>query len=121
MRPGPMGPIGQKQQQVKINPDDCPQMFCPFCENESFITITRFKAVSVLLMPPSGGHLTLQTTHCTKCHEELDLELAKKWATLTPEKRKEAREAKIKAYKEKIAKGVGVGFKATKGVGFKKG
>ncbi len=114
-----MGPGGKPQPGIKINPDDCDEMFCTYCDSPSFITITRYRAVSVLLMPPAGGHLTLSTIHCSNCRAELDLKTAKKWAHLDKEGRAEAREHRDKAAKEKMDKGVG--FKATEGVGFKMG
>ena len=100
----PGGGLPAAQQQVNIDPSQCPEIFCTYCDSPTFITITRLRAVPVLLMPPEGGHVTLTTIHCSNCRRELDLQLAKKWAPLTPEERNDARAKSQRAMAEKEAK-----------------
>jgi len=100
---GPQMPPGP-QQQINVDINQCPEVFCTYCDCPTFITITRLRAVPVLLMPPQGGHITLTTIHCSNCRRELDLETAKKWAPLTAEERADARSKSQKALAEKAAK-----------------
>jgi hypothetical protein len=113
------------QQQLNIDPSQCPEVFCTYCDSPTFITITRLRAVPVLLMPPEGGHVTLTTIHCSNCRRELDLQLAKKWAPLTQAERQDARSKSQKALAEKEAKSAGkpviAGRSETQGVIAKKG
>ena len=92
--------------QMRINPDDCPRILCTWCDCPDFVQIVHLKAVSVLVIPPNGGHLNELHLLCTNCNTELDLERAKKWAFLSEENRTEAQSQMIQAIKEKEAKNV---------------
>jgi len=99
--------IGQQPpQNLKIDPNQCPEVLCTYCDCPTFITISRVKSVPILMMPPQGGHITLSTVHCSNCRKELDLETGKKWAHLSKEDREIARANKNKAAKEKKDKGL---------------
>ena len=88
----------------KINPDDCPEVYCTYCDNPTFMLITRIKAVSVFQQPPNGAHFNQNSMFCTNCHIELDLERAKKWAFLPTVERIAAKDQMLKAIKEKEEK-----------------
>lgn len=124
--PGGGPPQGaQPPQQINLDINQCPEVQCTYCDCPTFITITRLRAVPVLLMPPQGGHVTLTTIHCSNCRRELDLDTAKKWAFLKPEERAQARAKSKKALAEKADKSASRpsfgGKKAPMGVIAKKG
>jgi hypothetical protein len=96
----------QPLQNIKIDPSQCPEVICTYCDCPTFVTISRVKAIPILMMPPQGGHVTLTTVHCSSCRMELDLETAKKWAHLSKEDREIARDSKNKADEQKKKKGL---------------
>jgi len=66
-------PIGGKQQQIKVNLDDCTDVLCPACkklgkEYTKFKPVVRFKVVPATLSP-EGRELIVPVINyaCMKC------------------------------------------------------
>jgi len=71
-------PIGNnRQQQIKVNLDDCPSLFCPNCrklhkDQGNFRPLVRFKVVPATLSP-SGREMLVPIIQyfCSKCGGQL--------------------------------------------------
>jgi hypothetical protein len=99
---GPGGPPMQLPPGMKMpNPDDCPDLECTICGCPDFVRISRVKAIAILMLPPAGGHFEMNNLFCASCQVQLDIDRAKRWAFLTPEKRIEARKQHHDALIEK--------------------
>ena len=86
------------------NPDDCADIECCICGCPSFVRISSIKAISILQLPPKGGHFEMTKIFCSSCQVELDLERAKKWAFLTPKEREHSRAQYLTSLKEMAEK-----------------
>jgi hypothetical protein len=99
---GPIVPV----KQPRIDPNDLPVMHCCECDATKFLTVTEFRAISVLQAPPHGGQAVLSMTVCANpdCNAPLDVKRSQKWAVLSEDDRTKAREQMWKARDEKMDK-----------------
>jgi hypothetical protein len=99
-------PIMPAIKQPRINPEDLPVMHCCECDATKFLTVSEFRAISVLQAPPHGGQAILAMTICAnpECNAPLDVKRSQQWASLSDEDRDKAREQMWKARDEKAKK-----------------
>ena len=68
------GPQGSNSVQVKVNPDELPDIKCSECEGVVFIPAQRIKKLSAILSPDGQEkYVQMPVAACLKCHAVLEV------------------------------------------------